>query len=403
MTDTFNNGPADTPSDCRVAYTPGGPAEVVIHSRVQALYGASIVATVQETLRQLSIVDGKLEMWDGGALPFVIQARVEAAVKAAYPGISAMALPPVRPGMSARAEAARRRRTRLYLPGDQPKLMLNAGLHRPDGIILDLEDSVAPAEKAAARLIVRNALRVLDFRGAERMVRINKGDLGVADIAAVVPHPVHTLLLPKVENAAEVASVDALVRKTAAAAGREAPVYLIPIVESAAGVINAAGIAAASPRVVALAIGLEDYSADIGARRTLSGRESLYAQSAVINAAKAAGKQALASVFSDVRDDAGLQATAEDARALGFDGMGCIHPRQIAVIHTAFAPTEAEIAYARLLVRAYEEAVAAGRGVVALGSKMIDPPVVQRALRTLRWIGERDELDREGEADGEAL
>ncbi len=398
MAETFSNGPVDTSSDCRVAFTPGEPLNILIHSRVQALYGASIKATVEHTLGQLGISDGKLEMWDYGALPFVIQARLEAAVKAAYPELSAVALPPARPGILAPGDTARRRRTRLYIPGDQPKLMINAGLHRPDGIILDLEDSVAPAEKAAARLIVRNALRVLDFRDAERMVRINRGDLGAVDIAAVVPQNVDTLLLPKVESGAEVAHADELVRETAAASGRETPVYLIPIVESAAGVVNAVQIAAASPRVVALAIGLEDYSADIGARRTPSGRESFYARSAVVNAAKAAGKQALASVFSDVRDDAGLRAAAEDARALGFDGMGCIHPRQIAIVHTAFSPTEGEIAYARQVVRAYEEATAAGRGVVALGSKMIDPPVVQRALRILRWVDDESDSTREDDA-----
>jgi citrate lyase subunit beta/citryl-CoA lyase len=146
---------------------------------------------------------------------------------------------------------------------------------------------------------------------------------------------------------------------------------------------NAFEIATSSKSVVAMAIGLEDYTADLGVRRTETGAESLYARTRVVNACKAAGIQPIDSVYSDVANMEGLKTNVENSRSLGFEGMGCIHPRQVPVIHEAFVPGEEEIEKATRIVEAFEEAQARGSGVVALGSKMIDPPVVRRALRTL--------------------
>jgi len=159
------------------------------------------------------------------------------------------------------------------------------------------------------------------------------------------------------------------------------PIWLMPILESSQGIENAAPIAAATDNVVALTIGLEDYTADLGVARTPEGHESLYARTRLVNAAKAAGVQAIDSVFSDVADMEGLKRWGENSRALGFEGMGCIHPAQIPVLHAAFAPTPAEIERAKKIVGAFEEAQQRGVAVVSLGSKMIDPPVVQRALK----------------------
>ncbi len=155
----------------------------------------------------------------------------------------------------------------------------------------------------------------------------------------------------------------------------------MPILESALGIENAFAIAAASEQIVALTIGLEDYTADLGVVKTLEGSESLYARMRLVNAAHAAHVQAIDSVYGDVVDMEGLRRWGQASRALGFEGMGCIHPLQIAVIHEAFAPLQEEIDKALKIVAAYEEAQQRGLGVVSLGSKMIDPPVVQRALR----------------------
>jgi citrate lyase subunit beta/citryl-CoA lyase len=306
-----------------------------------------------------------------------LAARLEAAARAA--GVTRGDARPDSLDVGAASDRHQLRRSRLYLPGNQPKFMLNAGLFSPDGVILDLEDSVHPQAKAAARLLVRNALRCVDFRGSERMVRINQLPLGLDDLDAVVPEAPNVILIPKVDEAEQVREVDARIAEIRG--GRERNLWLMPIVESALGVENAFAIAAASKRVCALTIGLEDYTADLGVEKTKSSEESLFARSRVVNAARAAGAQAIDSVFADVADVEGLRAWGTASRALGFEGMGCIHPRQIPVIHDAFAPTNAEIEKALRIVRAFEDAEARGLGVVSLGSKMIDPPVVERARR----------------------
>jgi len=226
-------------------------------------------------------------------------------------------------------------------------------------------------------------LRGLNFYGAERMVRINQLPAGLEDLEYVVPHFVNLILLPKCEMAAQVQEVDEKITHILAEAELEYPVYIMPIIESALGVVNAYQIAAASDRVAALAIGLEDYTADLGAQRTREGRESFYARNQLVNAAKAAGIQAIDSVFSDVADMEALRNVVLESKSLGFDGMGCIHPRQIKVIHESFAPTEAEIIKSKKIVLAFDHATEKGLGVVSLGSKMIDPPVVKRAQNTI--------------------
>ena len=150
------------------------------------------------------------------------------------------------------------------------------------------------------------------------------------------------------------------------------------------GTINSYEIATASPNICALAIGLEDYTADIGVQRTSEGKESLFARSMIINAAKAASIQALDSIYSDVEDKEGLRESILEAKSLGFEGKGCIHPRQIPIVHKYFAPTTDELEKARDIVNAYEEAEKQGLGVVSLGSKMIDAPVVKRAQRIIQ-------------------
>ena len=207
--------------------------------------------------------------------------------------------------------------------------------------------------------------------------------MGFTDLDFIVPHNVHVILIPKCESADEVRAIDAhiaAIKKQRKLAG---DVFLMPIVESALGALKAYEIAAASPNVVALTIGLEDYTADIGTRRTNEGRESFWARAQVVNAARAAKVQPIDTVFSDVADMEGLRASVLEAKSLGFEGKGCIHPRQIEVINDAFAPTEDEIKRAKAIVTAYDDAQAKGLGVVSLGSKMIDPPVVKRALRTV--------------------
>jgi len=376
----------DIRSDCWVSLEirDSGGIEINLQSKVESLYGRSIRKLIADELEYFGIHHAKVEMEDSGALPFVLMARIETAVKRAKPHIRKEFLPEMKSYCTYTTERDRFRRSRLYLPGNEPKFMINAGIHKPDGIILDLEDSVAPPEKDAARILVRNALCQVNFYGAERMVRINQGERGFDDLNFVIPYNVHVILIPKCESAEQVKQVDRRIKEIQEEKKIAGQVFLMPIVESGLGAIKAYEIAVACENVVALTIGLEDYTADLGTQRTLEGHESFWARSQIVNAARAAGVQPIDTVFSDVSDMEGLRASVLEARSLGFDGKGCIHPRQIAVIHDAFAPSDAEIDKARKIVLAFKEAEAKGLGVVSLGSKMIDQPVVKRAQRTIQ-------------------
>lgn len=372
----------DVRSDLQVSFEArtGGGIEIDLRSRVELYYGEMIRSQVREVLHALGVEHAHVAIVDEGALPFVIAARLEAAVRRAGLGEGKSALPEAvaPPAASARD---RLRRSRLYLPGNEPKYFINAGLHAPDAVILDLEDSVHFAEKDAARLLVRNALRAVDFGGAERMVRINRLPLGLADLDEVVPQAPDLILIPKVETPQQISDSVVHMEAIAIRAQVDRSIWLMPILESALGIENAFAIAKASERIAALTIGLEDYTADLGVPKTPGGAESLYARMRVVNAARAAQVQAIDSVYGDVADSEGLLRWGEASRAMGFDGMGCIHPIQIETIHRAFAPTASELEKAVEIVAAYEDAQANGLGVVSLGSKMIDAPVVQRALK----------------------
>lgn len=213
------------------------------------------------------------------------------------------------------------------------------------------------------------------------MVRINQLPLGLEDLAEVVTESPDLILMPKVERPEQVSEVDRMIGEIKNRNGIVRPIWIMPILESALGIENATAIATVSEHVAALTIGLEDYTADLGVVKTPEGRESQYARSRLVNAARAAGMQAIDSVYGDVGDLDGLRRWGEGSRALGFEGMGCVHPAQIRVIHEAFAPTPAEIEKAKKIVAAFEEAQSKGMAVVSLGSKMIDPPVVHRALK----------------------
>jgi citrate lyase subunit beta/citryl-CoA lyase len=389
MTATITSRPAeagpsgnDVRSDLHVAIEPreSGGLGVGLESRVGPYYGEAILAQTRQVLETLGVKNAKVAIRDEGALPYVIAARIETAALRAGLGKGNKALPE-RIALPEPSAKDRLRRSRLYLPGTEPRYAINACLHGPDAIILDLEDSVPYAEKDAARILVRNMLRAVSFGACERMVRINQLPLGLEDLAEIIPEAPDLILIPKVEHPGQVTQVDRMTSELKIRHQINRPIWLIPILESGQGIENAFAIASAAENVVALTIDLDDYTADLGAAKTAEGRESLYARTRLVNAARAAGIQAIDSVDSDLSDLGGLKRWGEASRALGFEGMGCIHPAQIPVIHTAFAPSPAEIEKAQKIVSAFEEAQQRGVSVVSLGSKMVDAPVVQRALK----------------------
>jgi citrate lyase subunit beta/citryl-CoA lyase len=359
-----------------------GGIAIELESRVKPYYGESIHRQSEEVLEALGVRHALVHIHDEGALPFVIAARLEAAARRAGLGQGTRVLP-ARIALPEASARDRLRRSRLYVPGSEPKYFINAALHGADAVILDLEDSVHAREKDAARLLVRNALRAVDFLQCERMVRINQLPLGLDDLDEIVPESPDLILIPKVENPVQIEEATTRVAQIQANYGMTRPIWLMPILESALGIENAFAIAKASEKIVALTIGLEDYTADLGVVKTSAGTESLYARQRIVNAARAAGVQAIDSVFGDVADMEALRAWGLTSRSLGFEGMGCVHPLQIAVIHEAFAPAAMEIERAQKIVAAYHEAQQKGLGVVSLGSKMIDPPVIERALKLM--------------------
>ena len=378
-----NSGPK-VRSDCEIVLEIRSEGGITIDliSKVKVLYGASIKDLISEVLNFFGVKNALVKVNDSGALPFVIAARLESAVKQLIT-TDLEYLPEFLPKNSYSTIRDRFRFSRLYLPGNTPGLMINAGLHSADGIILDLEDSVAPEKKDEARFLVRNALRHINFCGAERMVRINQGERGLRDLHFVIPHNVNLILLPKCENAGYINQVEKEISSIKSKFNLKNNIFLMPIIESALGVENSLEIARGSENVVAVAIGLEDYTADLGVSRTIEGKESFYARARLVVAAKAAGIQPIDSVFSDVADMEALRQTVLVSKSMGFEGMGCIHPRQISVIREGYAPDKIEIEKSKKIVLAFETAKQKGLGVVALGSKMIDPPVVARAQKII--------------------
>ena len=380
---TGNSGPK-VRSDCEIMLqiVSGGGIVTDLTSKVKTLYGESIIKLTEEVLRFFGINNALVKINDSGALPFVIAARLEAAIKNLTDS-DLEYLPDLIPENCYSTERDRFRFSRLYLPGNSPGLMINAGLHSAEAIILDLEDSVAPEKKDESRFLVRNALRQLNFFGAERMVRINQGARGIEDLGFVIPHNVNVIIIPKCERAENVRTVNNSIESLRKRFSLKESIFLMPVIESALGVENSYEIARSCPEVVSIAIGLEDYTADLGVSRSAEGLESLYARTRLIVAARASGIQPIDSVFSDVGDIEGLRRNVKSSRALGFEGMGCIHPRQVQIIRQGFAPEPSEIEKSMKIVTAFETARKKGLGVVALGTRMIDQPVVVRALKTL--------------------
>ncbi|QDR79776.1 HpcH/HpaI aldolase/citrate lyase family protein [Sporomusa termitida] len=274
------------------------------------------------------------------------------------------------------------RRTMLFMPGNNPGMLQNGGVFGADAIILDLEDAVAPQEKDAARLLVAEALRTIDYRASEKVVRINPLDtFARQDIKAIVPCGLDAIIVPKVESPEDIRQAARLV--AAAETPGQAPVKLIALLETPCGIAEAYPIARADKRVAGLAFGAEDYTAALGAKRTKEGTEIFSARTIVVNSAAAAGIQSIDTPFTDVNDRDGLLADTALAKQLGFKGKLAINPRQIDDIHRVFDPTAQEIDWARRVIKAIRKAEAEGAGVASLDGKMVDAPIVARAERTL--------------------
>lgn len=278
------------------------------------------------------------------------------------------------------------RRSMLFLPGANAAMLSTAFVFAPDTIMFDLEDAVSLREKDSARLLVFHALQMPVYRTMETAVRINplSTPFGLKDLEAVVRAGVDVVRLPKTDTADDVHALEAEVERIERACGREVgSTKLMAAIESASGVVNAVAIATASKRLVGIALAGFDYVMDMQTERG-DGTELFYARCAVLHAARFAKIDAFDVVYSDVNDDEGFLKEVELIRKLGFNGKSLINPRQIELLHNAFAPTQEEVDYARRVVAAAEKGEQQGLGVVSLNGKMIDAPVIQHARVVLQ-------------------
>ena len=273
----------------------------------------------------------------------------------------------------------------MFVPGNNPGMMADAHIYGPDSIMLDLEDSVSMHEKDTARLLVYNALKSVNYGDTEMVVRINplNTPYGKKDIEAVVKAGVHVVRMPKTETADEVREVEREIEKVEKEIGCVGRTKIMAAIESALGVVNAYDIAVASPRMMGIALGAEDYCANLKTQRSKEGEELRLARETIVVAARAAGIDALDTVYSNLNDMETFRKEVEFIKTLGFDGKSIINPRQIEVVNEVFAPTQKDIEKARAIVAAIKEAEKKGSGVIALNGKMIDRPVVIRAERTI--------------------
>lgn len=273
----------------------------------------------------------------------------------------------------------------MFIPGNNPAMMQDAFIYGPDSIMLDLEDSVTMTEKDAARMLVFHALQTIDYGDTEMVVRINPLNTphGKKDVEAMVKAGAHIIRMPKTETAEEVKELEAEIEKVEKELGCVGRTKIMAAIESALGVINAYQIAIASKRMIGIALGAEDYCANLKAQRTPEGKELLLARETIIVAARAAGIDAIDTVYSNLNDMDTFRKEVEFIKTLGFDGKSIINPRQIEIVNEVFAPKEKEIEKARTIIAAIKEAAEKGSGVIAVNGKMVDRPVVLRAQRVI--------------------
>lgn len=277
------------------------------------------------------------------------------------------------------------RRTMMFVPGNNPGMMADAHIYGADSIMLDLEDSVTMAEKDAARLLVYQALKSIDYGNTEMVVRVNPlhTPYGRKDVEAVVRAGVDVIRMPKTETAAEIVELEEEIERIEKEIGCLGRTKIMAAIESALGVVNAYSIATASKRMMGIALGAEDYCANLKTQRTPEGTELLLARETIVVAARAAGIDALDTVFSNLNDMDAFRREVELIKKLGFDGKSIINPRQIDVVNEVFTPSPKAIEKARTIIVAIKEAEKRGSGVIAVNGKMVDKPVVIRAQRTI--------------------
>ncbi len=278
------------------------------------------------------------------------------------------------------------RRTMMFVPGNNPGMIQDAMIYHSDSIMFDLEDSVALNQKSAARYLVTEALKALDYGDIELVVRINdpREKTGENDLKALVPLNKVIIRLPKTDSADDVKYCESIIESIEKQCGLPVgTTRMMAAIESPTGVLNAVEIATATKRLIGIALGAEDYVTNMKTTRSASGDELFFARSMILHAARYAGIAAIDTVYSDINNEEGFLKEVTHIKELGFDGKSIINPKQIKTVNEVFTPTQKEIDKALAIKAAIKEAEARGSGVVSLNGKMVDKPVVERAERAL--------------------
>ena len=279
----------------------------------------------------------------------------------------------------------RLRRTMMFLPGNNPSMITDAYIYGPDSVMIDLEDATSVNQKDAARFLVSEALKTINYKTTETVVRVNGLDtpFGADDIRAIVKAGVDVIRLPKTDNPDEIIAVDKLITEVEKEIGREGETLLMAAIESATGIMNVKEIALASKRLMGIALGAEDYVTNLKTSRSKHGWELYYAREAIVLAARNAGIYCFDTVYSDVNNLDGFRQEVQFIKDLGFDGKSCIHPKQVRIVHEIYTPTQKEIEKSIRIINGAKEAEAKGSGVISVDGKMVDNPIIMRAQRVL--------------------
>lgn len=366
--------------------------EVELTSKVYAQYGKHMEALIRQTITGAGYDGVKVTAQDQGAWDYTIKARVLAALQrasqaddSAYStGNGATSALQDESELTAKAKE-RLSRSMMFVPGNTPKMLNSADIYGADSLMFDIEDSIYINEKDSARLLVAEMLKHMNFH-SETVVRINhptQTPYGLDDLDVIVPAKPNLIRLPKTEDVSEVELVARKIESVEKAKGWPAgTINIIVAIESVKGLYNVRDICHA-PRVVGIALGAEDYRADLRTGKSKPAVELTLARQTILLAAREAGIRCIDTVFSDVKDKEGFLEEVQYIKSLGFDGKSCIHPSQIELVHSVFTPSAADIEYSVRVLNAYDESVKHNKGVLAVDGKMIDRPIVIRAERTV--------------------
>lgn len=398
----------DEKQDCLITVEPiAAGIEVELTSKVQRQYGKHIEELIVRTVKEAGYDGVKVIADDKAAWDYAIKARVLGALERGSEPKAAVAHDETRPVEAktlplSEAAKARISRSMMFVPGNTPKMINSADIHGADSLMFDIEDSIPVTEKDTARLMTAEALKSMTFR-SETVVRINhptQTPYGYDDLDVIVPAKPNLIRIPKTEDVSEVEIVARKIEEVEKANGwEEGTINIIVAIESVKGLYNVREICHA-PRVVGIALGAEDYRADLRTGKHKPAVELAFARQSILLAAREAGIRCVDTVFSDVKDPEGFVEEVEYIKALGFDGKSCIHPSQIKLAHKVFTPDEKEIAHSVKVLNSYADALKNNKGVIAVDGKMIDGPIVVRAQRIVdkaRAAGIKVEVDEGAE------